>query len=215
MRPTSAEKEERKFLEANKKEYKKLTRLFESILDLKRWGFHQSYTFISPKNFPSVEVIYDSEWCRVQFSLSGGDMPGTYELPVRYGRLHAPDNEAVLIWNGEKCLCWHNVNDALRFLDGLSPQEAVDQLHKQPPPVVEQFRQSELGKKLHYAHLPEWIIREEAAIWEFYGQRLFDLFDLRRPELWEEYTRFIKEYYKILDIKPGPGSPYPPRYKVC
>jgi len=162
-----------------------------------------------------VEVIYDSEWCRVQFSLSGGDMPGTYELPVRYGRLHAPDNEAVLIWNGEKCLCWHNVNDALRFLDGLSPQEAVDQLHKQPPPVVEQFRQSELGKKLHYAHLPEWIIREEAAIWEFYGQRLFDLFDLRQTGIVGGVHSFYQGVLQDSRYQAGPGSPYPPRYKVC
>ena len=213
MSPISAEESEKFYLKIHKKQYEKLTRLLESILDFKRWGFRQSYAFISPKSLPYV--IYSSEWCRVRFSLNGGDQYHGNELAVRYGRLHAPDNEAVLIWNGEKCRCWHLVYDALDFLDGLSPQEAVDQLHKQPSPVVEQFRQSELGKKLHFDHLPEWATREEAAIWEHYGQRLFDLFDLRRPELWEEYTRFIKEYYKILDIKPGPGSPYPPRYKVC
>src|SRR5210317_121476 len=34
-------------------------------------------------------------------------------------------------------------------------------------------------------------------IWEHYGQSLFDLFDLRQPELWKEYRVFLKEYYQL------------------
>jgi hypothetical protein len=36
-----------------------------------------------------------------------------------------------------------------------------------------------------------------SKIWEYYGQRLFELFDVRRPELWEQFAHFIKEFHKI------------------
>jgi len=215
MSQISDEKLEKENLDGNKKKYKELTRLLERIFNFKRWGFRQSYSFISPKYLPYV--IYDSECCRIKFSLGTGDIPGAYEMSISYGRLHAPDSEAVIIWKGEKCHCWHNVFHALDFLDGLSPQEAVDRLRiqKQWPKPVEEFSQSEFWKKLLVDRLPERSARLHAAIWEYYGQRLFDLFDLRRPELWEEYSLFISGYYKILNRKPMPGNPFPSEDKIC
>ncbi len=215
MSPSRVEKIEKSQLEDHKKQLKSLVDLLESILDFNRWGFHQSYTFVSAKSLPCV--IYNSEWCRVQFSMSGGDQYYGNELSVYYGRLHAPDDEAFIIWNGEKCNCWHHVNDALDFLDGLSPQEAVDELRvkKQMPRVIEQFRQTDYAKELRQGHIPEWQARLHAAIWEHYGQRLFELFDLRRPDLWAEFTGFVKEYYRIQNQKPASWFPYPPEDKIC
>jgi hypothetical protein len=34
-----------------------------------------------------------------------------------------------------------------------------------------------------------------AAIWEQYGMRLFELFDLRRPDLWEQYRTWLRARY--------------------
>jgi hypothetical protein len=42
-----------------------------------------------------------------------------------------------------------------------------------------------------------------AMIWEHYGQRLFELFDLRRPDLWEKYSSFVIQVY---DLKGFPLS---------
>jgi hypothetical protein len=35
-------------------------------------------------------------------------------------------------------------------------------------------------------------------IWEQYGQKLFDIFDLRNPELWEDYVQFHNEIKRLL-----------------
>ena len=37
---------------------------------------------------------------------------------------------------------------------------------------------------------------QQAMIWEHYEQRFFELFDLRRPDLWDDYIGFLKEYEK-------------------
>jgi hypothetical protein len=50
------------------------------------------------------------------------------------------------------------------------------------------------------------------AIWQYYGKRLFELFDLRQPDLWQEYREFLKEVY---DIKGRNPAIKPPMDKVC
>src|SRR6266545_1696323 len=160
-----------------------MTRLTRSLLNLDYWGFNESVV-ISPR------IIYDSEWCRVKFLWEGWDYYVGNSIDIAYGRSYASNDGTKIIYNGQECHCWHRVNEALHFLDGLSPQGAVDQMrvHQRWPHVMEQFRQSELGQSLAKArHQPEWLVRMHAAIWEHYGQRLFELFDLRRPDLWEQY----------------------------
>jgi hypothetical protein len=109
-----------------------------------------------------------------------------------------------MTWNGNKCRCWHQVYEPLDFLDGLSPQESIRRWREDKlwPHVVQRFRQSELGKTLSPDGYPspEFMIRMHVEIWEHYGRSLFEIFDLRRPNLWETYTHFIKEYFKIKGI---------------
>lgn len=151
------------------------------------------------------------------FRLTPGEMYNSTErqMHIYYGRTHALNDKWVMDWNGEDCHCWHNDLDALRFLDGLSPQEAVDQLrvHGQQPHIAEQFRRSALGKKLDRDYHAEWMARMQATIWEHYGQRLFELFDVRHPELWKQYGRFIAEFHKISGSKAIPG--FPSDNKIC
>ena len=93
-----------------------------------------------------------------------------------------------------------------------TPQEAVEAKRKWPR-VMEQFQQSELGKSLTgVRRQPEWLIRMHAAVWEYYGNRLFELFDLRHPELWDEYTQFTKEFYVIKGLSPNIS---PPQNQIC
>jgi hypothetical protein len=193
----------------NESRCKGMIELAEQFLPLNSWAFHQSDRIIS--TYPVV--VYDSEWCRVQLVWGGWDLYAGYTMSIYYGRLHAPSDKAVIMWKGEECYCWHRVNEALRFLDGLSPQEAVDEsrMHGKWPFAMEQFRQSEIGKSLE-RNQPEWIIRMHGSIWEQYGQRLFELFDLRHPERWEEFRHFLKEFYETEGLN---SLIKPPSYQRC
>ncbi len=49
---------------------------------------------------------------------------GGNSISIYYGRLHAPNEETTMIWNGEECHCWHRFELALHFLDGRTPEYA-------------------------------------------------------------------------------------------
>jgi hypothetical protein len=199
--------------EVHKKQSQNLIQMLEGILDFKYWGFQRTYVGIA-KVWPFV--IYDSKWCRVRFGLRGGEYSDrNHEMSVLYGRLHAPNDAGVMIWNGEECFCWHRWFDALNFLDGLSAREAVEQIRGKDewPRVAEKFKQSKLGKELARPNHPEWMTRMQAAIWQAYGERLFELFDLRNPDLWNQYRHFVGEYYRYL--LPGISARSPGYDKIC
>jgi hypothetical protein len=187
---------------------KALVHLIEENLDVKRWNFQLSFSDFSKMS--GQKVIYDSSYCRVSFSFSRQRLPEYDELHIEYGRLHAPNEGAFMDWQGQKCHSWHRVLVPLRFLDGLSPQEAVEQvkIYNQLPVGVKDFNASDIGTKLQAEYHPKYVIVLQSAVWNYYGQRLFDLFDLRRPDLWEEYRKYLKEYYKLLGMKASYGPPY-------
>ena len=185
-----------------------LQKLIENNLEIKHRSFH--LTFKKSTKVSNIVVIYNSEVCRLSFMFSYKRYTNEDELSIQYGRLHAPNEEPFMIWNGEECRCWHNILVPLRFLDGLTPSEAYKQVmvDKQLPIVVRNFRESNLGKELMKEYHPKAAIVLHAALWRYYGKRLFELFDLRRPDLWEEYRQFIREYYKLLGTKSVYGPPY-------
>jgi hypothetical protein len=88
---------------------------------------------------------------------------------------------------------WHGIVTLLKFLDGLSPQEAKN---TELPKLFQEFEQSDIAKNIKY--MPEKDLVFAASIWETYGQRLFDIFDARNKDLWEQYSVFVSEYEKIL-----------------
>ena len=196
----SDERWQKEQIESHRHMAEELSTLLEGILDFKKWGFQQTYTHIVPGFLP--HIIYDSELCRVQFSYTGGDYQ-RYIIKIYYGRLHASNDKFKMTWNGVDCRCWHYVNNALNFLDGLSPQEAINQ----SPHVIESYKQSELGRKLERDNEVEWMIRMHSSIWEHYGERLFEIYDFRKPDLWERYTMFQREYSKLTGVTPYPGEP--------
>jgi len=187
---------------------KLLIELIEDNLDLKRWNFYLAFTNFKSTN--SLTAIYYSDWCKIRFMFSRQRLPELDELTIHYGRTHAPNEEVFMVWEGQECRCWHNVLDALRFLDGLSPLKAMEQvkISKHLPDVVRNFRQSESGKKLLNDYPPKSALVMHSILWEHYGLRLFELFDLHRPDLWEKYNRFIREYYDLLGMKSSYGPPY-------
>lgn len=200
-----------------------LIQIIEENLDLRHWKFHLSYTKLGDiKGYIFRRIIYDSEWCRIQFEYYRRVPPDDHELHIYYGRLHALNEDYLMIWNGEKCRCWHsNSFIHLYFLDGLSPIEALQHRYSSEYPVgLKELLNSE--PKTDLLQVPEKIIPiiRESKIWSHYGIHLFELFDLRRPDLWNKYTKFLKEYYKAEDeytkLKGNtPMSFDPPRDKVC
>lgn len=176
-----------------------MTRVAQGFLDLARWGFKESYLSSKTGN-----LIYDSKQCRISLVWGGWDPLGGNSISIYYGRLHAPNEEATMTWKGEECYCWHRFEHALHFLDERTPAEAAKLNFSHP--IANPFYEDEFRREFHRRQL-EWLARMHAVVWEHYGKRFFELFDLHNPDLWERYRQFLKEYYdiegRIPEIKPS------------
>lgn len=160
----------------------------ESNLSLENWGF--SKNILLPNK---LTAIYDSEFCRVKFTLRGSDYGPLYASSIYYGRLHAPDDELHIVWKGEPCRCWHSDSDILTltlpFLDRMSPQQISFE-------TTEFWKTREDSFGAYGSDGIDYPLSLQAKIWERYGERFFSVFDLRQPELWEEFSMFTNEYKK-------------------
>jgi hypothetical protein len=190
--------------EKNVNPIQEMARIAQNFLDINLWGFKESYRVIEPG-----KLIFDSEWCRLNFIWDGWDYLGGNTISIRYGRRHAPNDKATMVWNGEECRCWHDVNHALYFLDGRSVGDAVKMINSHP--LLKPFFDDEIRKEFHRRQ-PEWLANMHTAIWQHYDKSFFELFDLRRPDLWNQYLQFLKEFY---DIKGRSSFIKPPLDKVC
>jgi hypothetical protein len=178
-----------------------MTRIAQNSLGLAPWGFIENFRASKPG-----KLIYNSEWCRLSLIWGGWDYSNGNSMHIRYGRLHAPNEQPTMIWNGEECNCWHRFELALHFLDAQTPQAAAKTIYTHS--VIEQYKRSKLGQSLTgKRRQPEWLAQMHAMIWRHYGTRFFEIFDLRRPDLWEQYQQFLKEVYdiegRIPEIEPA------------
>jgi hypothetical protein len=159
-------------------------------------------------------IVVDSEWCRVSFRLDIDQFPKDDTLKIRYRRLHAPYDQSVMKWQGKSCFCWHRVFHAVYYIDGLSPDEVIENEDQGKfPQIINKFLKSQKGKKYLETYYPIFQIASHSLLWAKYGKRLFEIFDLRRPELWDKYSQFIKEYHSSRKLKPVPG--YPNDDEIC
>lgn len=169
----------------------------ERYLDLDRWGFR--LTYVDPRH---DKVVYASSACRVKATLLIDRREGD-AVQLKYARSHAPDDvELLMEWQGERCFAWHNIMVApyWEFLEGFSAGEAAEHLRARVRwPLHAAFSATELGGSLQGA---DWSVAQEGYLWQHNGERLFSLFDVRKPELWEEFRRFLREYYELLPDHP-------------
>ena len=112
-------------------------------------------------------------------------------------------------WNGEECYAWHEFEYPLHFLDGRSPMDASTMEFSHP--LMNKYYEEEISQEFHRRQ-PEWLMIMHKEVWDHYGKRFFELFDLRRPDLWEQYRGFLKEFY---DIKGRIPYIKPSMDKVC
>lgn len=205
----------KKYEDIIQNEFPNLIRMLNKHLNFKRWGFELTHAGVFPQYLPYI--IYQSDQCKIRVKWEQ-DRP--YESPsisINYGRLHAPVDQHYMLWNGEDCYCWHEIGMVLNFLDGLSLSSTSNSNSMVPREMSVFF---EKNKNLAYQNQYEYVAKQNAHIWSIYGQRLFNLFDLRHPDLWNDYRDFLKKFYSFLDernkLKGIPPSPVkPPLYQVC
>lgn len=190
--------------ERNVDPIQEMLKVVNNFSKIKTWGFVESFRSKSGK-----ELIYNSEWCRVNLVWGGWDALGGNSISVYYGRLHAPNEAATMYWEGEDCHAWHDLTPVLYFLDGLSPTIAVAARYSHQS--TDKYFEEEFRKTYHRRQ-SEWLMEMHMDVWDYYGVRFFELFDLRRPETWKQYQDFLREYY---DIKGRRKSIIPPLDKVC
>ena len=195
-------------------EFPKVFQAIDEFLKPENRGFELVYYGEVPNSFPSI--FYQSNQCQIRIQCLRDQRDPEIEIHVSYGRRHAPLDKDIIEWNNERCYCWHNLGrPLLYFLDGQSPAEA-NSLEFIIPRTSREFL--ELSKDKEWT-IPQHSARKHAFIWEHYDHHLFDLFDLRYPDLWEEYVNFLKEYDRINTEKSTMKvigiDTRPPKYKIC
>ncbi len=209
----------------------KLANLAENLLPLQKWGFVQSAqfggmpyelpTFLDDGSFHLTRnpvVIYDSKWCRIKLTISNEEHGD--ELYFYYGRLHAPNNEWRIMRQGEKCSCWYSFyhyNLALKFLDGLSPKQTIlnfntqdmQSRHAHAKIIADYYKQKKAISSLESIDNIDIELKLHARIWDHYGVRFFEVFDLNRPEVWNQYVNFLSELTRLK------SPSYIVKLKIC
>jgi hypothetical protein len=189
-----------------------IAHLAQTYLDLEIWGFKENARLTELSNTQGPAVIYDSQWCRLRIEFAEWAPPyqtTTYAIHIYYGRLHASNERSTMVWNGEECWCWHSGSKELHFLDDQTPEYTAKDTHSHE--LFRKYREIAQSKDPHH-ELIKWEMMKHAYVWEHYAPRLFELFDLRRPDLWEQYRKFLKEVYDIKGRRPNIK---PPLDKVC
>ncbi|MFZ5883423.1 MAG: hypothetical protein ACOYYI_06575 [Chloroflexota bacterium] len=156
-------------------------------LPLRDFEFHETYR-------DEEILILSSDECKISFHVSWEAHPynhydGEYALSIYYGRLHAHDRLLMMKWAGEICECWLDLSwhRVLEYVDYAFQQRQRPELSQ----LVGRWRevQDTFPDHIH------WYISLTAEIWKWYAPELFHLFDLRRPELWEQYRAWLKARY--------------------
>ncbi len=183
---------------------KEMRRIAQDLLDTSSWGFKETYQSVE-----SQELIFDSQFCRINLIWGGWEQSGGNSMYIRYGRLHAAERQRTMLWQGEECHCWHDIDHPLNLLDGKLPADVVQRFASHP--VTDPFYEKEVRLQFQRRQ-PEWLAAMHLAIWKHYGNRFFEIFDLRRPDLWEKYQLFLKEFYDLKGRRP---DTVPSLDKVC
>jgi hypothetical protein len=190
--------------ERNVDPIQEIIHIAQNYLELSSRGFRESY-----RSLNLGKLIFDSEWCRISIIWGGWDYGGGNSISIRYGRLHAPDNKVKMTWNGEECHCWHDLDFALHFLDGRTSVDAARLNYSNP--ITDPFYEEHVRVQFKRCQA-EWLAQMHMAIWQHYGLRLFELFDLRRPSIWQQYRQFLNDVYDLTGRIP---EIEPPLDKVC
>ena len=174
-------------------DFSELLQTAENYQPLKDWGFALS---AKHEGDPVSWLVYKSEWCKIKIHHRKDFHQQMREdsVNIYYGRIHALDDSLIMEHEGQKYHCWLDSGDQnliYKYLDGQSPEEAM-QYAMRP-----QWFKDYLAKIQDSDNLGESKLIYYQGYWEHYGLRLFELLDIRRPDLWDSYISFLKEYAKL------------------
>lgn len=179
-------------------EFSELLQTAENYQPLKDWGFTLS---TKHEGDPESWLVYKSQWCKIRiYHRKDFHQRGLRDdsLDISYGRIHALDDSNIMEYEGQKYHCWLTStaqNLLFNYLDGQSPEEAMQYT---PRP---QWFKDYLAKIQDPDNPGESKLIYYQGYWEHYGLRLFELLDIRRPDLWDSYISFLKEYAKLESAK--------------
>jgi hypothetical protein len=178
-------------------DFSELLQLVENYQPMKDWEFTLS---AKQEGDPESSLVYTSQWCKIKIHHRKDFHQWMREdsLTIYYGRIHALDDSPTMEHEGQMYFCWFRPGDlAYSFLDGKSPEEAFKSRFDTPQFLTDLFaRAKETENKV--PRLPgESHLEFQKAIWDQYGLRFFELLDIRRPDLWNGYINFLKEYAKL------------------
>ncbi len=169
----------------------------ENYQPLKDWSFTMSAKY---EGNPESWLIYTSQWCKIKIHHRKDFHQQVSEdsVNIYYGRIHALDDSLDMEYEGQKYLCWLDSVDCdlvFKYLDGQSPEEAL------PYSMRPQWLKDYLANAPKSEKRGESRLIYEKGYWDHYGLRFFELLDIRRPDLWDSYINFLKEYAKLKSAK--------------
>jgi hypothetical protein len=194
----------RKFLEENPYAPQLKTGI-ERQIDFGRWGFHLAYAGARPT--ADVILVYQSPLCRVRFGYARGRFAAREaklgqgveeEAFYEYGRLHAPDSEDALTIDGKKNVAWHYPPLLLNYLECRDGRASLDEVAAAPQLPFAKDRIRQEAQARGPSTWPETWASRIAVTWDLYGEHLFEVLDVRRPELWEGYRTFRKVLWEAI-----------------
>ena len=179
-------------------DFVELVQTAENYQPLKDWGFTLS---AKQEGAPVSWLVYTSQWCKIKIHHRRDFHQQVREdsLNIYYGRVHALDDSPTMEHEGQMYHCWLSSVDwflVCAFLDGQSPEETFNTIISRPKWFEE-----------YLANAPESKNEGEARLiyhkgyWDHYGLQLFELLDIRRPDLWDRYINFLKEYARLKYAK--------------
>ena len=177
----------------------------ERYIDFRHWGFRLGYAGARPT--ADVILVYQSPLCRVRIGYARGRDAAREarlgqgveeEAFYEYGRLHAPDSEDTLTIDGKKSVAWHYPPLLLNYLEYRDGRASLDEVAAAPqlPLAKDKIRQEAQARGP--STWPETWAARIAVTWDLYGEHLFEVLDVRRPELWEGYRTFRKVLWEAI-----------------
>ena len=180
-------------------DFSELIQTAENYQPLKDWGFTLS---AKHEGDPISWLIYTSPYCKMKIHHRRDFHQRMSEdtVTIYYGRAHALDNSPTMEHDGQMYSCWLRSGDlklVYSFLDGESPEEAFKSRFDIPQWRSDFFDRAENSENEVLRKPGGANLEFEKALWDQYGLRFFELLDIRRPDLWDKYINFLKEYAQL------------------
>jgi hypothetical protein len=172
-------------------DFVELIQTAENYQPLKDWGFTLSAKHVGD---PESWLVYKTQWCKMKIyhRKDFHHYMRDDAVHIYYGRVHALDDTQTMEHEGKMYSCWLPDTQLVRsYLDGQSPEEAMQYA---PRP---QWLKDYLANTPRTDTAGESQLQYQGAYWDHYGIRFFELLDVRRPDLWDGYINFLKEYAKL------------------